>query len=81
MGIVQAVPGSADHVHNICMNHGEISEAARRDAQDAQVVVQRGGAALYLNAFLFVVHFSHFDQTMTTVGCVKLLFLKEKRAL
>lgn len=67
MGIVQAIPGSADHVHNVGMDHREIREAARRDAQDAQVVVQRRRAALDLDAFLFVIHFSHFDAMRTTV--------------
>lgn len=67
MGIVQAVPGRTDHVYHVGVDHREIGEAARRDAQDAQVVVQRGRAALYRNAFLFVVHFRHF---------LKMLFLK-----
>ncbi len=59
MGIVQPVPGGADHVHHVGVDHREISETSRRDAQDAQVVVERRRAALYLNAFLFVVHFRH----------------------
>lgn len=60
MGIVQPVPGGADHVYHVGVDHREIGEAARRDAQDAQVVVERGRAALYWNAFLFVVHFRHY---------------------
>ena len=56
MRVVEAIPGSADHVDHVGMDHGEVGEVPRGYPQDTQVVVQSGRAAFDLNAFLFVVH-------------------------
>lgn len=56
VGIVEAVPGGADHVDHVGVDHREVGEAPRRDAQHAQVVVQRRSAVLDLDALFFVIH-------------------------
>lgn len=56
VGIVEAVPARAHHVDHVRVHHGEVGEAARGDAQHAQVVVQRRGAVFDLDALFFVVH-------------------------
>lgn len=39
VGIVEAVPGGAHHVDQVCVHHREICETMRGDAQHAEVVV------------------------------------------
>lgn len=56
VGVVQAVPGGADHVDHVGMDHREVGEAPRSDAQHAQVVVQRRRAVLQLDALFLVIH-------------------------
>lgn len=56
MGVVEAVPGRADHVDHVSMDHGEVGEAPRSDAQNAEVVVQRRRAVFDLDALFFVIH-------------------------
>ncbi len=56
VGIVEAVPGGADHVDHVSVDHREIGEAPRGDAQHAEVVVQRRRAVFDLDALLFVIH-------------------------
>lgn len=58
--VVEAVPGGADHVHHVGVHHREVGERAGCDAQHAQVVVQRRGAALDLDAFFFMIHADDF---------------------
>ncbi|KAG7243943.1 hypothetical protein INR49_006101, partial [Caranx melampygus] len=36
MGVVEAVPGRADHVNHVSMDHGEVGEAPRSDAQNTE---------------------------------------------
>lgn len=56
VGVVEAVPRRADHVDHVGVDHREVSEAPRGDAQHAQVVVQRRRAVFDLDAFFFVIH-------------------------
>lgn len=56
MGIAKAVPGGADHVDHVSMDHCEVRQAPRGDAQHAEVVVQRRGAVFDLDALFFVIH-------------------------
>lgn len=56
VGIVEAVPGGAHHVDHVGVHDREVREATRRDAQHAEVVVQRRSAVFDLDALLFVVH-------------------------
>lgn len=56
MGIVEAVPGGADHVDHVSVDHREVREAPRGDAQHAEVVVQRRCAVFDLDALFFVIH-------------------------
>lgn len=56
MGIVEAVPGGAHHVDHVGVHDREVGEAPWREAQHAEVVVQRRGAVFDLDALFFVVH-------------------------
>ena len=56
MRVVESVPGRAHHVHHVGMDHREVGEAPRGDAQDAQVVVQSRGAVFDRDALLLVIH-------------------------
>lgn len=56
VGIVEAVPGGAHHVDHVGVHDREVGEAARGDAQHAEVVVQRRSAVFDLDALFFVVH-------------------------
>lgn len=56
MGVVEAVPGRAYHVHDVCMDDCEIGKAPRSDAKHAQVVVQRRCAVFKLDALFLVKH-------------------------
>lgn len=59
--VVESIPGRADHVDHVGVDHREVGEAPRGDAQHAQVVVQRRGAVFDLNALLPVVHRAVFS--------------------
>lgn len=56
LGLAEAVPGGADHADHVGVHHREVGEAARGDAQHAQVVVQGGGAVFKQDALFFVIH-------------------------
>lgn len=56
MGAVESVPGGAHHVDHVCVDHREVGETTRGDAQHAEVVVQRRRAVFDLDALLLVVH-------------------------
>lgn len=72
MGVVEAVPGGADHVDHVGMDHREVGEAPRSDAQHAQVVVQRRGAVFNLDALFLVIHQPRFNGTSCRRQCVVL---------
>lgn len=56
VGIVEAVPGGAHHVDHVGVHDREVGEAPWREAQHAEVVVQRRSAVFDLDALFFVVH-------------------------
>lgn len=62
MGVVEAVPRGADHVDHIGMDHREVGETPRGDAQHAEVVVQRRRAVFDLDALFFVIHRAAFSE-------------------
>lgn len=56
VGVVESIPGGAHHVDHVCVDHREVGETTRGDAQHAEVVVQRRRAVFDLDALLLVVH-------------------------
>lgn len=62
VGVVETVPGRADHVDHISMDHREVGETPRGDAQHAEVVVQRRRAVFDLDALLLMIHRAAFSE-------------------
>ena len=67
VGVVKAVPRRADHVDHIGMDHREVSEASRGNAQHAEVVVERRSAVFDLDALFFVIHGAAFSEQQCTL--------------
>lgn len=62
VGVVEAVPRSADHIDHIGMDHREVGETPRCNAQHAEVVVQRRSAVFDLDVLFFVIHGAAFSE-------------------